>query len=103
MAFLPKFQSDVKELGLLQSTWAAILNVFIQNPSNQCIILHSVSLASGANSINHLLGRKLIGWRVVRWHGAWVQIYDTQDTNQIPDLTLNLVTGGAVTVDIEVF
>lgn len=100
---LPIFKSDDQNLMLLQTKWSSQLNPVIALPWSSGVLLKSVVLASGANIINHKLGRKLQGWIPVRFHGAWAQIYDTQDTNTMSDLTLNLVASGAVTVDLLVF
>lgn len=82
--------------------WASILNPIVSNPANNSLILKNQSLTTGANVINHKLGRILQGWIIVRQR-ALASVYDTQDTNQMPQLTLNLVSSANVTVDIEVF
>jgi|SRR5687768_8805933 hypothetical protein len=89
-------------LPLLQAKWAAILNPLLGNPSLDSLILENVSLASGTNTINHTLGRKLQGWRIILINGA-ATIYDKQGLNQTPDLTLILVSNAAVIVSLEVF
>lgn len=86
----------------MQTAWASQLNPVISNPSSQSLILQSVSLASGDNTINHLLGRKLQGWKIVRQRAA-ATFFDKQDSNSAPQLTLALNASGAVVVDIEVF
>lgn len=101
-AKLPQFQSDDKDFQLLQNRWGAILNPVIGNPSNNTLILKNVTLLTGSNTINHLLGRKLQGWRISRQRSA-ASIYDTQDSNTMQDLTLILVTDADVSVDLEVF
>lgn len=82
--------------------WASQLDPMLANPSNNASILKSVSLAAGSNTVNHLLGRPLQGWRIVRQR-ALASVYDTQDSNPTPALTLSLVSSAAVTVDLEVF
>jgi hypothetical protein len=99
---LPIFQSSVKELSLLQTQWATQINPLLSNPISNGAILKSVVLASGANVINHKLGRTLQGWFIVRQRST-AAVYDTQDSNTIPDLTLNLTSSHAVTVDLYVF
>lgn len=100
---LPKFQSDDQALSMLQSTWAAQLDPVIKNPVNSCSVLRSVSLVSGANVINHKLGQKLQGWSIVRMRSVAASVYDTQDTNPTPALTLTLQSSTAVVVDLLVF
>jgi hypothetical protein len=99
---LPKIQSRSKELMLLQTKWISILNPVLALPTNDSSILTSVSLKPGSNTINHGLGRKLQGWSIVRQRAS-ASIYDNQDNNQMPELTLVLVASAPVVVDIEVF
>lgn len=99
---LPKFQSDDQSLMLLQTTWSAQLDPALQNPLMQGKLLKSVSLTSGDNIVNHLLGRKLQGWFIVRQRAAGT-VYDKQDSNQIPNLTLLLNASTALVVDLFVF
>lgn len=99
---LPIYQDPNKNLMLLETQWSSQLNPLLSNPSLQSIILPNVSLVVGNNSVNHRLGRKLQGWRIVRQRSL-ASIYDTQDSNQMNNLTLTLVSSAAVSVDIEVF
>ena len=99
---LPYFQSSDRILSQLQTAWASLINPVITLPQSQGIILPNVSLASGANVVNHMLGRKLQGWQIVRQRAS-ATIYDTQDLNQTPQLTLNLTASGAVVVNLFVF
>jgi hypothetical protein len=87
---------------LAQDRWASQLEPIIAAPSNNSSILKSVSLATGSNTISHGLGRQLQGWSIVRLRGS-ATIYDTQDSNPTPALTLVLVASAPVSVDIEVF
>jgi len=66
-------------------------------------LIEGQALASGTTSeIAHSLGRKLIGYIVVKRNAAQ-HVYDTQETNDTPDKTLYLTAGGTVTVDLWVF
>lgn len=87
----------------LQTKWASIINPLLKNPTNDASLLQNVVMISGNNVINHKLGRKLQGWIPVRYHGVYAQLYDTQDTNQTPQLTLNLNASAPVVVDLLVF
>lgn len=102
MALLPIYQTSNKDLILLQNKWASILNPIISNQSIQSIILPNIALTAGLNIVNHKLGKKLTGWRIVRLRAA-ASIYDTQDTNSRGDLTLQLVSSAPVVCDLEVF
>lgn len=99
---LPILKSELQELGMMQTQWASVLNPIVANPSLNSIILKNIALIAGANSVPHKLGRKLQGWRLIRLRAA-ASVHDTQDSNQMPQLTLDLVSSAPVTVDIEVF
>lgn len=99
---LPKFVDDNQVMQLLQTSWASKLDPLLLNPLSGGSLLKSVNLAIGSNIINHKLGRKLQGWYIVRQRAA-SSIYDSQDSNQMSNLTLVLNSSAAVTVDIYVF
>lgn len=101
-ATLPKFQTTDQSLSLLQASWAALINPLLNRPQLNSIILPSVSLTTGSNTIAHRLGRVLQGWSVTRQRSA-ATIYDNQDANSTPDLTLILVSSANVVVNIECF
>ncbi len=88
---------------MAQTRWAQELNEFIDNPSNNVSILKNIQLISGDNTINHLLGRNLQGWRVIRYQDSWAQLYDKQNANASPNLTLVLNASADVLIDLEVF
>lgn len=99
---LPQFQSDDLTFNLMTNKWAGILNPIIASPLNQVQILKNVQLSTGNNTINHLLGHKLRGWFFIRQRGP-AAVYDLQDDNSSPQLTLLLVSNANVSVDIGVF
>ncbi len=96
------YKSSDQNLMILQNNWSRQLNPLLANPSNQASILKEVSLAVGTNVINHKLGQKLQGWKIIRQR-ADASVYDAQDSNQSPQLTLVLITNNPVVVDLEVF
>ena len=98
MQLLPQMQT----IAQLSTKWAAIINPIIKNPSNNRNILKNVKLIAGTNVINHGLGAPLQGWNPIRIRAA-ATFYDQQDQNQMPDLTLVLVSSADVTIDLEVF
>ena len=65
-------------------------------------LLTNQGLVDGDNTINHKLGRNLVGWIITRQRSAGT-IYDTQDTNPTPSMTLTLNCTGSPIVDIYVF
>jgi len=86
----------------LQPKWAAAINPVLANPIVNGLMLSNVALTTGTNSINHKLGRNLQGWFIVGINGP-AQIYDTQASNQMPQLTLNLTSDSDVICNIWVF
>lgn len=100
---LPIFKKDDKDFMLLQTNWAQQLNPLLVNPSLQSILLKNVTVNGTPTAINHLLGRKLQGWRVVRLR-ANTTVFEPQQSTT-PNLTFYLQTGSgsATVVDIEVF
>ncbi len=102
MSALTKFQTQIKELMLLQTDWISKLNPILAKPTSASSILNNINLVTGTNTINHLLGRPLQGWQIVRRNGP-ATIYDAQDSNPLPNLTLVLIASAPVTVSIEVF
>lgn len=86
----------------MESTWASMIEPVISNEINQGHMLTGVVLQSGVNVVNHGLSRKLIGWFIVGINAA-ATVYDTQATNQMPQLTLNLTSNAACSVNLWVF
>lgn len=99
---LPIFKSDSQEMTLMQTQWAQQLNGLLSNPLSNGMLLKEISLSTGNNAVNHKLGRKLQGWVLTRQR-ALAQIYDAQDTNSMPQLTLSLISDVPTVVDIYVF
>lgn len=87
---------------LANPKWAAALNPIIANPLNGGLLLSSIPVVAGTNIINHKLGRKLRGYMIVMNSGN-VTFYDRQQTNQMPELTLDLVSSGIATISLYVF
>lgn len=99
---LPIFQTTIRELSMLQTRWSALLNPTITNSLIQGRLLQNVALTSGDNTVNHKLGRKLVGWYPTRVRAS-ATLYDKQDTNVTPAETLILNASAGVTVDLWVF
>lgn len=87
----------------MQSSWASQLNPLLALPLSQGLLLKNVVLVSGTNAVNHKLGRALQGWIVTRVRNNAVTLYDLQDSNQSPALTLLLNASTGATVDLFVF
>lgn len=96
---LPIFQTDNKDLSLMQTRWKSELDPIIQNPLTDPLILTSVSLAPGVNVINHRLGRKPQGWFISDVNAA-ITLYRSQPFN---DLTLTLTSSGVAIINLVVY
>lgn len=99
---LPIFISGNRDMVMMQTKWSAIIDPVLNFPVNNGIILQDVVLTTGDNTINHKLGRDLQGWFITRLRAA-ATIFDKQDANSFPQLTLVLNTSANVTVDMVVF
>lgn len=105
MAFSPiRIEGDVKaeHLSRIQDNVARALDQAATQPILNGVLLSSVALAVGSNIVNHGLGRTLRGWIPVRLRAS-ATVYDTQDSNSTPALTLLLTASAAVTADLWVF
>lgn len=102
MARLFKVQTTDRVVNQLQDNIANLVEPLSGNPLLSGIILKNVALAAASNTIQHGLGRLLLGWFIVRQRAS-ASIYDTQDTNPTPTTTLRLTSSAVVTVDIYVF
>lgn len=69
---------------------------------NDSLIINNISLTTGANLVSHGLGKNLVGWKLVRIRGD-ARVWDDQDNNASPNLTLKLQSSANVVVDLEVF
>jgi hypothetical protein len=103
MEELPSFNTKITEFSLFQSSWAKVLQPVVNLPINSGRLIQGVSVVTGSNTINHKLGRKLQGWIVTRMPGAFIQIYDLQNNNKMPELTLVLNASASGTIDLFVF
>ena len=87
----------------IDNTAAAFQQILGKDQLDSSIITN-ISLVPGiVNSVSHTLGRKLQGWIVIRNHGIATNIIDLQDTNNSPNLLLNLFVSEACMVDLLVF
>lgn len=99
---LPILFTNNKDLQLMQNQWSSQLNPVLANPANKASVLKEVHLTAGSNVINHKLGAKLQGWSIIRQRSA-ASIYDNQDNNQQPQLTLILISSADTSIDLLVF
>lgn len=102
---LPKFnviQTSNTDLQTVQQALVRTLTPVFNTPNLGGNLLTGQVLAVGVNTINHGLGRNLNGWSIVRQR-AQANIWDSQDSNKMQNLTLILNSTAAVTVDLYVF
>ena len=97
-----KIQHDDIRINLIQDRILEALNNVLALPIIDSDLIQGIAVVSGANTINHKLGRKLRGWIPTR-NSASITLYDTQATNPLPDKTLQLVASGSATIDLMVF
>lgn len=93
---LPIFRDENQTLQLMQSKWSSLLNVLLNKPLSNAGILKDVSLVTGSNTVNHLLGRKMQGWMISDLDTA-AQIYRTEPLND-KTVTLNSSANCVVTL-----
>jgi hypothetical protein len=99
---IAQVQSEDRVISQLQQNITASVNPILDNQLIDGVLLQGVNLSVGTTTVNHKLSRKLVGWFLTRKR-ALANVYDTQDSNSIPDRTLDLVSDAAVTVDIYCF
>ena len=99
MQTLPQFQSDDRVFQQMQNQWGAILNKLLTLPLTDGVAVPGVVVASGANAINHKLGRKPQGWFTTDTNAA-VTLYRSQPFDP---LTLTLTSSGAATISLWVY
>ncbi len=96
---LTQFQSDDRNFQLMQNSWASSLNPVLSNPIVNGFVLPNLVLVTGANTINHRLGRMMQGWIVTDQNGA-ATVYRSAPLN---NLTLTLTASAGITVSLYVF
>lgn len=101
MQTLPQFQTEDKDLSLLQNKWASILNPMLRKTILDGVQLSNIALVSGNNLISTGLGRKYQGYFLTGMRTAFAQLYEVPSTNPALNLTLN--SNGSTTVDIWVY
>lgn len=99
-SLFPIYKDENKNLMLMQTIWAQTLNKFLSNPLLAGTFLSGLSLISGNNTINHLLGRPIQGVIVV-WQDEAASFYQLATTTQ--DLTFIMNASAPVNVSMYVF
>lgn len=91
-----------RELSRVQDNVGKTVDQVVANPILNGQLLTGITLAVGSNIINHKLGRILLGWLPVRLRAS-ATLYDTQDSNATPALTLLVTSSAVVVADFWVF
>lgn len=86
----------------LQSNIEESILSILNKSQNDNFILTNIQLTTGLNIINHKLGKVLNGWNITRLRSNAI-IWDIQDTNTQPNLTLLLMSNSNCVIDLKVF
>lgn len=97
-----KVASVVRAFNTLIDNLQQIFTSLTKKVQLDSVLLPSISLSTGSNTIPHTLGRTLTGWKITRIDAAAI-VYDMQTANTDPQTYLVLFTSGPATVSIEVF
>lgn len=102
MSLFARVQTPDVTLQRLQENVSKAVDPIVRNPVTNGNVLTGVIIGTGGTSVSHKLGRPLLGWMVVRQR-AQADVWDEQDDNDRPELTLDLKASATVTVDLYVF
>lgn len=97
--FRRTFPTEVSARNIEQSV-ANTLDPIVAIPWMSGVLLEGVSLTSGANTIEHKLGREIRGWFVVRIQAA-TATYPVETASDSANLSLTI--GANATVSLWVF
>ena len=86
-------------LPMMTSQWATALDPVIKNQLIQGNLISNISLINGVTTINHLLGRKQIGYIITDIDAAAI-IFRSQPLN---DKTLTLTSNAICTISVWCF
>jgi hypothetical protein len=100
---LKKVGTQDKDLQKVQQNVENTIEPIIRKEIVDGVLLKKVCLEPGvSNEVKHSLGRKPLGWIVVRKR-ADARIWDVQDFNNNPSKTLSIACSHSVTVDLWIF
>lgn len=95
---LPFFKSTSRELDQLQTRWKQDLDPVVDNDLLKGRIMRNVALQSGANQLEHRLGRPLQGWFIIDLN-ANVSLFSPSHDS----LFLNITASGPATASFYIF
>lgn len=100
---LERVRTSDPDLRAVQDNVAAVVRDIGGRALLDGLLLDGVEVTTGAPvTVNHGLGRDLIGWVVVR-KSATADVWDSQSTNRMPARSLVLNSSANVTLSIWVF
>lgn len=99
MRAVDRLQTSNAELNRVQDRLVTALNQVLEHPVISGQLLTSISVGTGATQVPHKLGRKPIGWSLVRLRANAV-VWDEQDAETRQDLFLRLRASTPVVVDL---
>lgn len=93
-------------LGQVCKELSRVLSVILDKAHLDSQVLVGITIKSGSvQNVAHKLGRRLVGWKIVRQRGSAI-LWDSQDDKTVasaPELYLYLHASADVVVDLEVF
>jgi len=92
-----KIQTSDRDLNLVQEIIKQTFDSILRNPLLDGVVLKSVALASGSNTIGHGLGRNYVSWALFR-PSAVLTLYETASPD--PSQFLVLVASATAVVDL---
>jgi hypothetical protein len=102
MRGIDRLQTLDPELRRVQENLLSASRSLVTNPLLDGRLLEGVVVGTSSTELSHGLGRKLRGWFPTR-RRADARVWDTQDGNTRPELTLLLTASAAVTLDLWVY
>lgn len=96
---LPIFKDQNQNFMLHQTSWKAAILPVLNNEINQGILLENITITTGINVINHLLGRKQIGW-IITDKNSNANLYRSVELN---NKTLTLTSDANSIISLWVF
>lgn len=98
-----KLVTDDKHSTQVQNNIEQVLTPILRSPIIDGVLMTELCLTAGvSNEVKHKLGRKPLGWIVVRKRKD-SRIWDLQDTNPQPTNTLSIACSHDCVVDLWIF
>lgn len=99
---IPLVITENRDLNLFQTQLSKALQPVTTNPINQGSLLTGIAVINGQVTVNHGLGRTLMGY-IVTLNNSNVNLWDSQESNPSPAQTLLLNADGNSVISLWVF